>query len=63
MPSASQIKRAKLQGRQAAGVIGPESIHVYNPYDPDAELELYEAWQDEFDKTSDVRSEMIHWGV
>jgi hypothetical protein len=50
-------------GQSLSHLTGAESLTVFNPYDPDTEPELWDAWDEGFNGASDIRSEMIHLGI
>lgn len=57
------IEQARQQGIAASRVEGPDSQMVYNPYDPDAEAELYDAWDEGFNHDGDIYGEIASLGI
>ncbi len=42
------------EGAGAARIEGEASLGVYNPYDPDSQSALYDAWQEGFDRAPEA---------
>lgn len=56
-------EEAFAQGVAASRIEGPDSLLVFNPYDDEAEPELYDAWDDGFFLDEDTKGEIAHRGL
>ena len=54
------IEQAYQAGLALSRLTGFDSMTVFNPYDDEAEPQLYNAWQEGFDHDGGIRSESRH---
>ena len=59
----ARIEEAYRAGLALSHLTGFDSMTVFNPYDPDEEPDLYDAWDEGFNRDGDIYGEMIHFGV
>lgn len=56
-------QEAFQQGLALSHLTGFDTMTVFNPYDPDSEPELYDAWDEGFNFDNDIKGEMAYWGI
>lgn len=63
MSEQSKIEAAYRAGLALSHLTGPESLTVFNPYDPDEEPDLWDAWDEGFNFDGDLKGEIAHLGI
>jgi hypothetical protein len=57
------IEEAYRLGLALSHLAGEDSLTVFNPYDPDTEPDLWDAWDEGFNRDSYIKGEMAYWGI
>lgn len=62
-PTKEQLEEAFQRGLALSHITGEATLDIINPYDPDDEEQLFDAWDEGFNWDSDIKGEIAHFGV